>query len=272
MTIKFKRISILSLFLILISCQESKEDKHSNENDGWKKVGQVEKTIKNINFTFPESGFAFENKKKLIEESFDALKADSELIKLNEFNDTIFIRFLNSREDMFPLTGTKASGSAWPHINTLYAVSNENSKPPIKHELMHLIAMLEWDYPPSSTTWMNEGLGTFAENNCINWNVAEIYRYLLETDRLIQMDSLTSDFYNQPEMIAYHQSAYIVEYLLANYSIEKFEKLWKSGFAKFEEIYGFSFDKVKSDLEKELKKRYPSARKIDFERFNEGCE
>lgn len=271
MTNKLERIFILSLFLISISCQESKINKQSNENDGWNKVGQVEKTIKNINFTFPDSGFAFENKKKLIEESFDAMKADSELIKL-KFNDTIFIRFLNAREEMLPLTATTASGSAWPHINTLYAVSNENSKPPIKHELMHLIAMLEWDYPPSSTTWMNEGLGTFAENNCIGRNVAEIYRYLLETDRLIQMDSLTSDFYKQPEMIAYHQSAYIVEYLLANYSIEKFEKLWKSGFSKFEEIYGLSFDKVKSDYEKELKKRYPSAPRIDFERFNEGCE
>jgi len=272
MTDKFKRISFLSLFLILISCQESKIDKQSNENDGWKKVGQVEKTIKNINFTFPDSGFAFENKKRLIEESFYAMNSDSELIKLNEFNDTIFIRFLNSREEMFPLTGTTASGSAWPHINTLYAVSNENSEPPIKHELMHLIAMLEWDYPPSSTTWMNEGLGTFAENNCFGWKVDEIYRSLLETDRLIQMDSLTTDFYNQPEMIAYHQSAYIVEYLLANYSIENFEKLWKSGFGKFEDIYGISFDKVKSNLEKDLKKRYPSAPKIDCERFNEGCQ
>lgn len=271
MTNKIKRISILSLFLILIGCQESEVDKQSNENDGWKKVEQVEKTIKNINFTFPNNGYAFENRKKLIEESFDAMKADIELINLNEFTDTIFIRFLSSREDMFPLTGTTASGSAWPHINTLYVVSNENSKPPIKHELMHLIVMLEWDYPPSSTTWMNEGIGTFAENNCIHWNVAEIYRYLLETDRLIQMDLLTSDFYNQPDMIAYHQSAYIVEYLLANYSIEKFENLWKSGFENFEEIYGLSFDKVKSDLEKELKKRYPSAPKMDFERFNEGC-
>lgn len=272
MTNKFTRISIFSLFLILLSCQQSKIDKQSNENDGWKKEGQVEKPIQNINFTFPDSGFAFENKKKLIEESFDAMKADSELIELNEFNDTIFIRFLSSREDMFPLTGTTASGSAWPHISTLYVVSNENSKPPIKHELMHLIAMLEWDYPPSSTTWMNEGLGTFAENNCIEWNVAEIYRYLLEIDRLIKMDLLTSNFYNQPEMISYHQSAYIVEYLLTNYSIEKFEKLWKSGFEKFEQIYGLSFDKVQSDLEKELKKRYSSAPNIDFERFIEGCE
>ena len=55
MTIKFKSISILSLFLILISCQEPEKNKSSNENDGWKKVGQVEKTIKNINFTFPDS-------------------------------------------------------------------------------------------------------------------------------------------------------------------------------------------------------------------------
>lgn len=272
MEIELRYTTIMILFLLFVSCNEMEERTGTVEKDNWKNLGQIEKTIQNVNFTFPDSGFAFNNKEKLIEESFDAMKTNSELIGLNGFEDTIFIRFLRSRKEMFPLSGTRAAGNAYPHISTLYVVSNENSKPPIKHELMHLITMLEWNYPPESTTWLNEGLGTFAENHCIEWNVAEIYRYLLETDRLIPMDLLTSEFYSQPEMIAYHQSAYIVEYLLANYSIEKFKELWKSGFEKFEEIYGLSFNKVESDLEQELKKRYPAAPKIDFERFSKGCE
>lgn len=271
MKIKLKIASVIGL-LLLISCNESEKDKQLNDNNGWKKVGQIEKTIKNVNFTFPDSGFAFENKEELIKESFDAIEANSKLIGLNEFRDTVFIRFLRSREEMFPLSGTKASGNAHPHISTLYAVSNESSRPPIKHELIHLISMLEWDYPPSSSTWMNEGLGTFAENCCSGWSVAEIYRYFLETDQLIPMDLLSSDFYKQPEMFAYHQSGYIVEYLLANYSIEQFKQLWKNGFGKFQEIYGLPFEKVKDNLEAELREKYPSTPKIDPETFKKPCE
>lgn len=260
------------MFLILIGCTETKEKTETFEKDGWKKESQVLKTIKNVNFTFPSNGFAFENKEDLVRESFDAVKSDAKLIGLNEFNDTIYIRFLSSREDMFPLSATRASGNAYPHINTLYVVANENSKPPIKHELMHLIAMLKWDYPTQTSTWMNEGLGTFAENNCSGNNVAQIYRYFLENDKLISMDLLSSDFYKQPEMVAYHQSGYIVEYLLENYSIEQFKKLWTEGFKNFEEIFSVPYSKIKADLEKSLMEKYPVVPKLDFEKFSKGCE
>lgn len=266
-----KIIVLFSSFLIIIGCKETKEKSELTENDGWKKDAQVLKTIKNVNFTFPDSGFAFENKEELINESFDALKTDGQLIGLEEFNDTIYIRFLRTREDMFPLTATRASGNAYPYINTLYVVANENSKPPIKHELMHLISMLEWDYPKRTSTWMNEGLGTFAENNCSGFNVAEIYRYLLENEKLISIDLLSSDFYKQPEMVGYHQSGYIVEHLLTNYSIEQFKNLWINGFENFEQIYDVPYLKVKTDLEKSVKEKYPAAPEIDFEKFSKGC-
>jgi hypothetical protein len=267
-----KIVTFFSVLLILTGCKETKEPSKLIENAGWKKDTQVFKTIKNVNFNFPDSGFAFNNKEDLIKESFDALKIDSQLIGLKEFYDTIFIRFLRSRIDMFPLTATKASGNAYPHISTLYVVANENQKPPIKHELMHLIAMLKWDYPTGTSTWMNEGLATYAENNCSGFNVAELYRYFMENDKLISMDLLASDFYKQPEMIAYHQSAYIVEYLLSNYTIDQFKQLWIGGFEKFEEIYGVPYTTVKIDLENKIMEKYLTVPKIDFEKFKKGCE
>lgn len=262
-----KVIVFLSVILITVGCRETKEESRPIENGPWIKEAQVLRTINNVNFNFPDNGFAFENKGELVKESFNALKSNIQLIGLEEFNDTIYIRFLRSREDMFPLTATRANGNAYPHIRTLYVVANEHSKPPINHELMHLISMLEWDYPPATTTWMNEGLGTFAENNRSGWNVAEIYRFLMQNDKLISMHFLTSDFYRQPEMIAYHQSGYIVDHLLTNYSIEQFSKLWKSGFEKFEEIYGVPYSKVKFDLDKAVTEKYPTVPEIDWEEF-----
>ena len=119
---------------------------------------------------------------------------------------------------------------------------------------------------------MNEGLGTFAENSCSGWNVSELYRYLLETDQLIPMESLTTDFYGQPEMFAYHQSGYLVEYLLKNYGIDRFGQLWKSGFGEFEHIYGLPFGSLKDELEKDLMVKYPKFPAIDQDTFNKPCE
>ncbi len=262
----------LSLLLIINGCNESIVNEQPNENDDWKKVSQIEKQIDNVIFTFPENGFAHDNKEKLVSECFEAMKYNSELIEFEEFNDTIFIRVLPSRKAMIPLTGHTPSGSAYPHINTLYVVANDNTRPPIKHELMHLISMLEWNQPPPSSNWMNEGLGTFAENNCSGWNVAQIYRYFLETDQLISIDLLTEDFYKQPEIFAYHQSGYIVEYLLENYSIEQFERVWKGGFGKFEEVYGFTFEQLKAKLEKDLLDKMPKVPEIDPQTFYKNCE
>lgn len=265
-------ISSITILMIAIGCSDKKEVSTLSEVDGWRKESQVIKTIKNVNFNFPDSGYAFNNKNAFIEECFDAIQSNSKLIGLDSFNDTIQIRFLASRDDMFWLTRSNASGIAYPHINTLYVVADGKNSPPIKHELLHLIAMLNWGYPHNSSTWINEGLATYSGNNCNQYNVAEIYRYLLKKEMLIPVDSLATNFYEQPEMIAYHQSAYIVQHLLNNYKLEQFIELWTKGFDSFQTIYGNSFKEMKAELEKVIIDEYPETPEIEWETFKEGCK
>lgn len=271
-----KQISLIgSIFVLiaLIGCSNNQSDSEPVELDGWEKEGQVLKSIANINFNFPDNGFAFENRDDLIDECFEAMQSNAQVIDLDEFTDTIRIRFLKSREDMNVITGMYATGMAYPHNKTLYVVadSSEKVKPPIKHELMHLIAMLEWGYPHYTSTWINEGLATYAEDNCNGYSVSEIYSYFLDTDKLIHIDSLTTDFYNQPEMVCYHQSAYVVEHLLNNYSINQFKRLWIEGFDSFESIYSVSFQEMKKELDQSILKEHPEVPNIDWETFKEGC-
>lgn len=271
-----KRISLVGnvlVLLVLIGCSNSQSGSKSVELSGWEKEGQVLKSIANINFNFPDHGFAFESRNDLIDECFDAMQSDIQIIDLDEFTDTIRIRFLKTRNDMSVITGMYATGMAYPHNKTLYVVadSSEKIKPPIKHELMHLIAMLEWGYPHNTSTCINEGLATYAEDNCNGYSVSEIYRYFLDTDQLIHIDSLTTDFYHQPEMVGYHQSAYVVEYLLNNYSINQFKRLWKEGFDSFESIYSVSFQEMQKELDKSILKEHPEVPNIDWETFKEGC-
>lgn len=272
MSYRIYPLFLLFFATLFLGCSQESTDKTEPDNsDGWKTESQVTKAIDQISFNFPASGHAFNNKTAYVQECFDALKSNSELIKLDTFSDTIQIRFLASREDMFWLTGMKASGIASPHINTLYVVADGEKSPPIKHELMHLMAMLEWGYPHYTSTWINEGLAAFAEDNCNGLTVAEIYRYFMENDMLISIDALTADFYSESEMIAYHQSAYVVEYLLNQYSLDQFKQLWRDGFDRFEEIYGKDFVEMKAEMEKELMKKHNTAPNIDWEVFKQGC-
>jgi len=240
----------------------------------WVADKQFNKTVGNVSFTFPSKGYAYNNRDKLVEECLQAIKSNITLIKLQQYTDTISVQFLTSRQEMKKYTGMTPSGIALVQPKILYVVTNGDPnevKPPIKHELMHMISMTSWGYPGQDSNWMNEGLAALAENNCNGYNDEQIYRYLSEKDMLISMDALTTAFYKQPEMVAYHQAAYIVQYLLTNYGVEKFKDLWMQGFAAFEKIYGITFSQVKTRINSAANKDYPKAPAIDWNTFQKGC-
>lgn len=269
--VKFELVFLT--ILALVGCAQPKEQPKSIKNDGWVKETKISKLIENVNFIFPESGYAFENKEDLIKQTFDAIEQNKKILKKPEFKDTVYVRVMSSRDEMFVYTGTRAYGNAYPYWSTLYVVSNEDAlNPPITHEMMHLMALLDWDYSKRNSVWIDEGLATYAANNCNDFNVAQIYRFLLAEDKLIPIDDLVSDFYSNSEMVSYHQSAYVVQYLLENYTLEQFKKLWTEGFEKFEEIYGLSYPKMESDLKKVVVEKYPKVPEIDWEKFSKGCK
>ncbi len=263
---------VTTIHLTLLGCFERELQSEANINEGWVKETKISKLIKNVNFEFPENGYAFNIKNDLIAQTFDAIEHNKRILKKDIFNDTIYVRFMSSRDEMFKYTGTRSSGTAYPYWSTVNIVSKEGEvSSPIKHELMHLMLLLDLGYPKNSSSWINEGIATYAANNCNGYSVSDVYRYLLAEHRLIPIEDLTSSFYDQSEMIAYHQSGYIVQYLLENYSLEQFKQLWTGGFQKFEEIYGISYPKIEKDLQKAMVLKYPKAPNIVWEEFSKGC-
>lgn len=266
-TMKNCALYISLLFLFACDYPVNKESRETKEK-------QVIQHVENISFTFPAGGFAYENRHQLIRECLDAIKSNSSIIKLPRYSDSITVHFLRSREEMKSYTGMTPSGIALVEQKKLYIVANGDSnevKPPVKHELMHMMAMTTWGYPAQDSNWMNEGLAAYAENNCNGFNDGQIYRYLLEKNMLITMTTLATNFYKEQEMIAYHQAAYVVQHLLENYGVVKFKELWIQGFPQFEQIYGLNFQQVKINIDKKVKRDYPVVPAIDWSSFKKGC-
>jgi Peptidase MA superfamily len=222
-----------------------------------------------ITYFFPASLDSFQQK-LLTAKCEAAMDTVLKLLQAGAFTEAINIQFVKDRKEMQQYTGRGAAGMAFPEKKTLYCLANVNEAP-VVHELLHLMAMLKWGNPHETSTWMNEGFATFAENNCNNYRVEQIYRFFMSKKMLLSIDSMSANFYGQPEMVAYHQSACIVQFLLNHYSINKFIELWKTGFVHFQEIYHFPFSKILAGINETALVHYPEAPLINWEIFKKGC-
>lgn len=277
-----RKLPLILLLIFLISgCAEIKNIKNEEEvNNEWSSKTQVFKQIKNYVFIFPDKGYAYEKRVSLVQECMTAIEENMKLVEIDTFNVPYKIVFYPSKAAMKDDLNYGYSGFAnyWTKKVSFVATDNiETIKKeniiavPIKHELMHMIASELWK-PSENSSWLNEGLATYAANNCNGFSVAEIYKYLFTQEMLMPIDTLVNDFYATDEMIGYHQSAYIVQYLFEHYGIEKFSRLWKEGFTSFEEIYKISFSEMESNLKSELQETISNTIEIDWESFKKGCK
>jgi hypothetical protein len=253
-----------------------------NKTEGWEQESIVTKQLDNLYFTFPAEGYAYNNRDAYVQKCLNAIEANSKLIKVPVFKEFTKIKVVDSKENMLLYAGMLTAGgiaNIWTR-SVYFRISDESVeetteliKAPIKHEIMHMVAMTAWGMPPQNNTWLNEGLATYAANDCSGYTVAELYRYFLENNMLLSIDSLTNNFYQTEEMVGYHQSGCIVEYIISTYGIPKFEKLWKGGFSGFESIYGLSYLQMEKELNKQILQLYPVSPIIDWESFKEeGCK
>ena len=267
-TLKFSLFPILFYLTFISGCTNSTNENHG----GWTPYNSVELKKRNFLFSFPADGYAYDNRDSLVQLFLKAVDHDLTVIKEAEFKDTIRVQFVRSRQEMKKFIGFAPSGTIFPQHKTIYYVANENEQPPIIHELMHMIVVLKWGELPYSSFWLNEGLATYSENNCNGFKVEEIYTYFANKKMLLPLDSLAADFYSQPEMVAYHQSAYVVQFLIDSFGVDKLKQLWKEGFNSFEKIYGTSYKNVENEIDNKLKEKYHKIPNINWDTFKEGCK
>jgi hypothetical protein len=261
-----KKLTYLLLILSFYSCIAQKK---ATNNENWNKIVTESKTINNITYIFP-SEVEIPRRELAIEECQKSIEENLKLIEETEFNNKMDIEFLKSKKEMLKYGGMAAQGLAYPDRDVFFTLLKDKGSP-IKHEMMHMITMYKWGTPPYSTTWMNEGLATYSGGTCSKYSLEEIYKYFIQSNKLISMDKLSEDFYENPDMVAYTQSAFICKFLIDSYGISKFKELWKSGYEKLNEIYGIDSKTLENTLKDYINKKYPKDIDFDWEEFNKGC-
>lgn len=226
-----------------------------------------------IIYIFSNNSFALSKKDSAILLCENAIRKDLAIIGEKDFHTKYRIQFINSDDEMEKFAGGRTyGGQCNPFSKIVYMRFTQEEIGPISHELMHMVAVNAWGFPPKSSTWMNEGLSTYAANHCSGYTVEELYRFFLSKNMLFSIDSLTTNFYKNKEMVAYHQSAFIVQYLLENFGLAKFKELWQAGFQDFDRIYRFSFEKLENNIKIYLNNKYPNPPAINWDIVGTGCE
>jgi hypothetical protein len=261
---KLGKIIFILLSGFIVSCSNN-----SGINNEWSKIIRESKTIDNITYYFP-SEIDINKRNAAIKECQISITQNLELINETDFTNEMDVEFVESRKKMLKYAGMEAQGLAFPNRNTFFTVLNDDGSP-IKHEMMHMITMYKWGIPPATSTWMNEGLATYSSSVCIEYTLSEIYKYLLQSEKLIAMNTLADNFYGNPEMVTYFQSAFICKYLIDNYGLEKFKLLWKNGLNELQSIYGFNKEQLEINLSEFVNKKHPTEIEFNWEKFNEGC-
>lgn len=247
----------------------SKESEFQHSNKDWNQITRVCKKVGNITYYFPIE-VSIERRNTAIKECQNSITENLEIIQEKEFSNEMDVEFINSREEMLKYTGIGAQGMAFPDRDTFFTLLKDEGSP-IKHEMMHMITMYKWGTPTQTSTWMNEGLATYSGGTCSEYSLSEVYKYFIQSKKIISMDQLATNFYGNPEMIAYTQSAFVCKFLIAQYGLEKFKLLWKEGYDEMQTIYGFTNKQLETNLVEYVNKKHPIHIEFDWEEFNKGC-
>jgi hypothetical protein len=199
------------------------------------------------------------------------------ILGIDDYTRGINILVLSGKEEMKELTGmSPAGGFAMPgHDLVLFNFHEKTVAAPLTHEIFHLISIQTWG---ASHRMLQEGSAVYAQKECehlMDNSVYSINAYMHSKNQLYPINDLVNHFNEtakKDEVGAYFQSAGIFKYLFEKYGVDSMKKLWQKGFKQFENIYGFSLDR----LEKEWKTviaSTPVPENVDWENlFSNGCQ
>lgn len=226
---------------------------------------------------------------QIIDRSKEYIKDNLKIINEPAFDDKIIFMFVRDLEEMYKYAGVRVAGTIYTaeqtrDKHTVFCLFENGNVTPLKHELMHLITAIKWGRIAGGLplAWLGEGLATYADPNvlCDGYSFEEKYIAFLQKNKLVKMDSLIIDFHGNPNdenfdykrlLISYNQSAYMVQYMIEKYGVEKVKDLWQSGMNDFERIFGLNIEDMISDIERQLKAKYPNPIPFDWDKFQKKC-
>lgn len=266
-----EKIFCLLIFSLFLSLNLFPQDWEKKESGFFKQDNNI--------FYMVDSLIKEKDRNDIIATTKEYIKRDLELLQETDFSEPLVISSLHSRGEMHKLSGKRTSGfsifkDSVGRFNLVVVVYDRNHFS-LNRELMKVIVHSRWGkQDDNQLIWLKEGLATYANpeaDGCDGLSVEEKYVYLIQNEKLIDLEQFSRDGTNAEYKAARIQSAYTVEYLLDKHGIDKLKQLWKDGMDDFEKIYGSSFNVLITDINKYLREKYTEPVLVSREIFSKDC-
>ncbi len=227
----------------------------------------------NFRLYFAGNSYAAAHIPEIKEQVVFAFSNALQILNVEKYTRGITLILFDSVEEMKAFTGVRAKGGiAYAEFDAGLFPITAARRPQFKHEIFHIISLNSWG--PSRCRLLIEGSAVYADNECFYDNpIPTINAYYLRANQLQSLDNLINHFDEiavQNDVIAYLQSAGLFKYLFEQYGLEKMKLLWIRGFEDFQDIYGFSIERLETEWIDFLK-MVPIPDDFDINRLKEGC-
>lgn len=271
---------LLILFLIssnciLISQNNDWQPIPKKENSGYQFLMKQDANI----FYIMDSAINIIDRDSIISKSKGYIARNLGILQESEYDEPILITYFSDRSKLHKMTGKRTAAYSQlknqdTPVSTIGCVYDIGHSA-MNKELMGLILYQKWGMQNDNRlVWLKEGLTTYANpeaDSCDGHNLEERYVYLLQNNKLSDIIQFPQEKEILQYKIACNQSAYIVEYLLKDYGVEKLKELWLSGMRNFELVYGMKFEDVILKINTRLYKKYPTLINLNWVGFNKDC-
>ncbi|WP_108821341.1 hypothetical protein [Dysgonomonas sp. Marseille-P4361] len=266
-----KKIFALLCFLVLFSINLVAQEWQQKESIFFNKENNI--------FFIVDSTINSIEREEIVDKTKTYIQKDLELLQGDDLTEPLSILFFGSREEMHLKTGKrvssfsmlKNSGNPVYSINVVY----DSLHCPLNRELIKMIISTKWgDMKDSKLIWLREGLSTYATpeaDDCNSYTLEDKYAYLLQNNKLIDLEEFPVNEISPDYKAARIQAAYIVSLLLEKYGIEKFKKLWLGGMDNFETIFEESLNSIIQKLNKNFEQKYKILIPIDWQTLTSDC-
>lgn len=162
-----------------------------------------------------------------------------EWLGANAIEPKVRLFFVSSRDEIEPITGSRAPGWSEPGSVSSYFVLNDSTRMGLRHEIMHALSWRIWGAP--AAFWLSEAVATGSVPECGGLPTATVVAMLDQAGMSIPLETLRTrfTFAGDTGFVFYLQSAGLAQFIEKTYGRDKLRAVWSNGgLAKVRETLG----------------------------------
>ena len=171
------------------------------------------------------------------------------------YKNNLQVFIVSSRSQMKNLIGYETNGTAFSKTEVLCYIVSATMTLSARHELLHVMAMNQWGIPD---LWINEGLAVYADDQWHGHNLHALASHLNETDEMISIRDLQSNFRKHNDLVTYPLAGSLVKFIYEAYGVESVKSMWQG--TSVQQALGIDVD----GLEEEWLNTLPEAVPLNY--------